>query len=220
VAATGHWDPKFSQAVLERDIGDAKILRRDPGERSVWDLRHLGVPGKVGDSSYAIILPEIMAITIPDAVRQMLVIVEQLCVAYPKKRFTLDGRLVGDIGEVLVEDAYDLELFPDVKKHHDAQCPDGRLVQIKGTMKKSLTFPADHVPDYYLGVQIHSDGTFSEIFNGPGEIAKQAIAGRVIPKTNLYSVGISALAKLQLAVPPTQQIPRREKRGATTLEGQ
>ena len=56
-----------------------------------------------------------MAITIPDAVRQMLAIVEQLCIAYAKKRFTLDGRLVGDIGEVLVEDAYDLQLFADVK---------------------------------------------------------------------------------------------------------
>lgn len=44
----------------------------------------------------------VMRITIPDAVKQMLAIVEQLCAAYPKKKFTLDGRLVGDIGEVLV----------------------------------------------------------------------------------------------------------------------
>src|SRR4051794_31527908 len=77
-----------------------------------------------------------MRITIPEAVKQMLVIVEQLCAVYPKKKFTLDGRLVGDIGEVLVEDAYDLKLYEDVKKHHDAECSDGRLVQIKATMKK------------------------------------------------------------------------------------
>jgi hypothetical protein len=94
-----------------------------------------------------------MKITIPDAVKQMLAIVKQLCAAFPKKKFTLDGRLVGDIGEVLVEDAYDLKLFGDVKRHHDAECSDGRLVQIKATMKDSLTFPADHVPTYYLGEQ-------------------------------------------------------------------
>ncbi len=88
-----------------------------------------------------------MAITIPDAVKQMLSIVAKLCTAYPKKKFTLDGRLVGDIGEVLVEDAYDLELFENVSKLHDAKCRDGRLVQIKATMKTSLTFPADHVPN-------------------------------------------------------------------------
>ena len=34
--------------------------------------------------------------TIPEAVRDMLAIVEKLCAVYPKKRFTLDGRLVGE----------------------------------------------------------------------------------------------------------------------------
>lgn len=152
---------------------------------------------------------KLMAITIPDAVRQLLGIVEKLCVSYPKKKFTLDGRLVGDIGEVLVEDAYDLELFEDLKKHHDAECSDGRLVQIKATMKKSLTFPADHIPNYYLGVQIHSDGSFDEVFNGPGAIAWEAVKGRAAPKTNLHSVQISALKKLQAKVVAGDKIPRR-----------
>jgi hypothetical protein len=150
-----------------------------------------------------------MAITIPDAVRQMLLIVEKLCAAYPKKKFTLDGRLVGDIGEVLVEDAYDLDLFADMKKHHDGECSDGRLVQIKATMKKSLTFPADHIPNYYLGVQIHSDGTFTEIFNGPGAIAWKAVKGRAAPKNNLYSVQITTLKSLQTEVAEADKIPLR-----------
>lgn len=147
--------------------------------------------------------------TIPEAVKQMLAIVEQLCAAYPKKRFTLDGRLVGDIGEVLVEEAYDLTLFEDVKKHHDAECPDGRLVQIKATMKKHLTFPADHIPNYYIGVQIGADGTFIEIFNGPGATAWEAVKDRVKPKTNLHSVSIHALRQLQLTVDDADRIPLR-----------
>lgn len=150
-------------------------------------------------------------ITIPEAVRQMLGIVQQLCVAYPSKRFTLDGRLVGDIGEVLVEEAYELELFSDLRKHHDAQCRDGRLVQIKATMKKSLTFPADHVPDYYLGVQVGPDGRFLEIFNGPGLIAAKAIVGRAKPKTNLHSISIATLASLQQEVKPGDKVPLRRK---------
>jgi len=153
-----------------------------------------------------------MAITIPDAVRQMLGIVEELCAAYPKKKFTLDGRLVGDIGEVLVEDAYDLELFKDVKKHHDGQCSDGQLVQIKATMKKSLTFPADHVPNYYLGVQIHSDGSFTEVFNGPGAIAWEAVKGRAAPKTNLHSVQITTLKNMQARVSADDKIPLRSNK--------
>ena len=83
-----------------------------------------------------------MGITIPDAVNQMLQIVEQLQSAYPKKRFTLDGRLVGDLGEILVEGAYDVGLNKGLQKHHDAITSDGRRVQIKATMQNSLTFPA------------------------------------------------------------------------------
>lgn len=150
-----------------------------------------------------------MSITIPEAVEQMLGIVERLCAAYPKKKFTLDGRLVGDIGEVLVEDAYDLNLYEDVKKHHDAECSDGRLVQIKATMKKDLTFPADHVPDYYLGVQLRPDGTFIEVFNGPGPIASKAVKNRGKPKTNLHKVSVTALQTLQTRVRPEDRIPLR-----------
>ncbi len=139
----------------------------------------------------------------------MLAIVEKLCAVYPKKRFTLDGRLVGDIGEVLVAEAYDLELFENLKRHHDAQCGDGRLVQIKATMKSTLTFPADHVPNYYLGVQVRADGTFLEVFNGPGAIASEAVKGRSSPKNNLHSVSISALIRLQEKVSPTDRIPLR-----------
>lgn len=153
-----------------------------------------------------------MSITIPEAVKQMLAIVERLCEAYPKKRFTLDGRLVGDIGEVLVEDAYDLTLFEDMKKHHDAECSDGRLVQIKATMKKNLTFPADHVPNYYLGVVVGADGAFVEVFNGPGAIAWEAVKGRSkAPKTNLHSISVTALKKLQSKVDEQDRIPLRPK---------
>ena len=127
----------------------------------------------------------------------------------PEKKFTLDGRLVGDIGEVLVEDAYDLVLYEDVKKHHDAECSDGRLVQIKATMKKNLTFPADHVPNYYLGVQVKSDGSFTEVFNGPGAVAWDAVKNRSTPKTNLHSISVGALKKLQNKVRPEDRIPLR-----------
>ncbi|MGH9425213.1 MAG: DUF6998 domain-containing protein, partial [Terriglobia bacterium] len=145
----------------------------------------------------------------PDAIRQMLGIVERLRDDYPKKKFTLDGRLVGDLGECLVEDAYNLELFEGLKKHHDGKTPDGKQVQIKATMKNSLMFPVDHVPNYYLGIQIHQEGTFTEIFNGPGRIAQEAVKGRKPTKTNLHSITIAALKKLNEEVKPSERIPKR-----------
>jgi hypothetical protein len=150
-------------------------------------------------------------ITIPEAVKQMLSIVEKLRTAYKdqKKQFTLDGRLVGDIGEVLAEETYDIKLFEDLQKHHDATCPDGRLVQIKATMKGSLTFPGDHIPLYYIGIKIHSDGTFTEVFNGPGAVAWEAVKNRKATKTNLHSVSIAALSRLSATISEKDRIPKR-----------
>ena len=153
-----------------------------------------------------------MYITVPDAIKQLLEIVEQLHIAHPKKKFTLDGRLIGDLGETIVEGAYDVEIFEKLEKHHDGETSDGRRVQIKATMKKNLTFPASHVPDYYLGIKIHRDGTFSEIFNGPGDIAAQAVKGRQQPKTNLHGISITALKKLNELVGEKDRIPRRQNK--------
>ena len=155
-----------------------------------------------------------MPITVQDAVKQLLQIVEQLRSKYPKKKFTLDGRLVGDLGEVLVEDEYGVEIFESLKKHYDAVTQDGRQVQIKATMKSSLTFPVDHVPDYYLGIQIHSDGKFTEVFNGPGSIAAKAVKNRKPTKTNLHSIGINALKLLNENVEESDRIPKRANKQA------
>jgi hypothetical protein len=148
---------------------------------------------------------------ISKAIKTLLQTVKELHDAYPQKNFTLDGRLLGDIGEVLVEGAYDLKLFGGLAKHHDAETSDKRLVQIKATMQKSLTFPGDHVPDYYLGILINDDGTFDEIFNGTGSIVEQLVRSRAHPKTNLHSVPISTLKKLNETVPQAQKIPRRSQ---------
>jgi len=150
-----------------------------------------------------------MSITVQDAVKQLLQVVEQLRSTYPKKKFTLDGRLIGDLGETLAEGEYDIEIYDSLKKHYDAETHDGRQIQIKATMKNSLTFPVDHVPDYYLGIQIHADGTFAEVFNGPGSIAAKAVENRKPTKINLHSITINALKKLNTSVQESDRIPRR-----------
>ena len=148
-------------------------------------------------------------ISISEAIHQLLDITERLHKQFDKKKFTLDGRLVGDLGEILVEQSYEVSLYEGLAKHHDGVTPDGRKVQIKSTMKENLTFPNDHVPDFYLGIKINHDGTFEEIFNGPGEVAAKAIANRGHSKTNLHAVSISRLRKLNEEVDVTSRIPRK-----------
>lgn len=103
------------------------------------------------------------------AVKGLLKIVRKLATYYPNKRFTLDGRLVGDIGEVLAEINYDIKLFKVQEPLHDGKSSDGKLVQVKATMQDALTFGGTP-PDYYLGLKIHKDGTYEQIFNGPGAV--------------------------------------------------
>src|SRR5436309_6517563 len=103
-------------------------------------------------------MPPSTLTTLRESVQQLLAIVDRLQQAYRKKRFTLDGRLVGDIGDTLVEHEYAVELPEGVQKHHDARAHGGRLVQIKATLRSedpAFTFPVDHVSDYYLAIVIH-----------------------------------------------------------------
>ena len=150
-----------------------------------------------------------MASTIQDEVKQFLQVVEKLRRTYPKKKFTLDGRLVGDLGETLAEEEYEVEIFDSQQAHYDAKAHDGCNVQIKATMQNGLTFPVDHVPDYYLEILIHSDGTFTEEFNGPGWIAAKAVEKRKRPSNNQHRISLDALCRLNRTVQARDRIPRR-----------
>jgi hypothetical protein len=153
-------------------------------------------------------------ISIAEAVKDLLTIVRRLRDSYSEhgRHFTLDGRLIGDIGEVLAVQHYAITLTTTQTAVHDAVTDDGRKVQIKATMKDSLTFPCGDAPDYYIGLKILEDGTPLEVYNGPGAIIKKKVlAGRKSrPKTGSHVVSIGALARLQKSVPPNEQIPKRE----------
>jgi len=135
--------------------------------------------------------------------------VSQLQAVYPGKPFTLDGRLVGDIGEVVASLAYKLTLNEGLTKHHDAVCDEGRNVQIKTTFGTSLTFPVHHVPDYYLGIRMNRDGTFEEIYNGPGALIQKQLAGRKPTRTGLHGGLMAMLRRINATVAEEDRIPRR-----------
>ena len=143
-------------------------------------------------------------VSIAEAVRGLLTIVQRLRDSYSEhgRHFTLDGRLIGDIGEVLAAQHYAITLTTTQTAVHDAVTIDGRKVQIKATMKDSLTFPWGDAPDYYIGLKILEDGTPLEVYNGPGAlINKEALAGRKSrPKTGNHVVSSTALSELNQGV--------------------
>jgi hypothetical protein len=134
--------------------------------------------------------------------------IEKLKSAFPHREFTIDGRLVGDIGEVIAALEYDLVLDDVSLPGHDAVTSDGRRVQIKATFKDQLTFKT--VPDFYLGFKLFADGRHEEIYNGPGDLIYKRYASRKGVGSTLLSFPLSELRRLSTTVDPEARIPRRQ----------
>lgn len=146
--------------------------------------------------------------TIQDALANIFAGIQQLKQALPGKAFTIDGRLVGDIGEALVQRDYDVTLYEGVAKHYDGETSDGRKVQIKATFKDALTFRK--VSDYYIGIKIFEDGTYEEIFNGPGHIIAAEFAHRNGFGERLLLFPNKRLKALNATVKPADRIQQRK----------
>lgn len=134
--------------------------------------------------------------------------ISQLKRAFPKKEFTIDGRLVGDIGEMIAALEYDIELFNVLHKGYDGQTSDGRLVQVKATFKDSLTFKL--VPEYYLGLKLYEDGKHEEIYNGPGKVIYDKYRHRSGIGKELLSFPNADLKQLSATVSGSDRIPKRK----------
>lgn len=136
--------------------------------------------------------------------------IRQLKEALPSKEFTIDGRLVGDIGEAIVQRDYDLTLYEGVAKDYDGETPCGKKVQIKATFKESLTFKK--VSDYYLGIKIYENGTYEEIYNGPGSLIANEYSHRKGFGKSLLSFPNNRLRELSQLVEDKDRIKKRHNK--------
>ena len=143
-------------------------------------------------------------------ISQLLKITRKLSKKY-NRGFTLDGKLVGDIGEVLAAEKYGLELLSSNARVHDGrEKSSNRLVQVKSSFTYASYFPCNHVPDYFIAIQISEDGTTKELFNGKGSIIKHYyIEARNLTANKgryLYSLRGGILETLNRQVPKEDKI--------------
>lgn len=150
-----------------------------------------------------------------DAVRLVNRAIALLGDAFDHRRFTIDGRLVGDIAEVLAEMHYDVRLFcesghwPDkeFRKGHDGTIGrTKRRVDIKSTFQSRLAFAS--VPDFCIGVRMYSDGTHQFVYNGPGKYLSKYLGNRV-GEGRQRSLSMQQLKLAQRQVPSSERIRRR-----------
>ena len=102
-----------------------------------------------------------------DKIKELYKITNELESSYPSRKFTIDGHLVGSIGEVIVAEHYGLALLPNSTETHDAVSTEGKYVQIKATQINRIAISSE--PDYLIVIKIFSDGSWEEVYNGPGK---------------------------------------------------
>lgn len=151
-------------------------------------------------------MPVSMQELVAEKIKMLYSISRDLESLFPGRHYTPDGHMIGSIGEALAASYYGLELFTASEKTHDAKAPDGRLVQIKATQIQRVALSSK--PDWLLVLKIHSDGTFSEEYNGPGELVWDH-CGKM-QKNGQRPISLAMLHRLQEKVPESLRLKARE----------
>lgn len=122
---------------------------------------------------------------------------------FPGRKFTLDGHLVGSIGEVTAAYMFDLDLNPASTLCHDARSRDGRNVEIKLTQGSSVAIR--HEPEHLIVLHRPIGGPIRVVFNGPGAVA-WAASGKM-QKNGQRPISLSRLSRLSHDVAEHKRLP-------------
>jgi predicted enzyme related to lactoylglutathione lyase len=142
---------------------------------------------------------------VPGLIRALYDVVAQLEGLFTGRRFTLDGHLVGSIGEVYAAHRYALTLLPASTMGRDAIAPDGRDVEIKATQGTSIGLR--HEPRHLLVLRLTREGEAIEVYNGPGAPVWQAAGA--MQRNGQRSVSLSRLRALMQDVSESERLPAR-----------
>lgn len=116
---------------------------------------------------------------------------------FPGRHFTPDGHLVGSLGECLVADAYGLALMTASNKGYDAISDSGKKIEIKATQASAVAFRSE--PEHTVVIKILPDGSFEEIYNGPGNIVWEEFTNKPLPSNGQYQISLNKLRSLNKA---------------------
>jgi hypothetical protein len=131
-------------------------------------------------------------IRLPQPVAAIYRAVAELTAAYPGRKFTSDGHLVGSIGEVIAALEFDLDLHKSSYPGHDAKDKQGRDVQIKTTAGNSVSMYS--ICDRLIVLRICSPEWAEVIYDGDGAPVWDA-AGK-LQKNGQRTVSFATLRKL------------------------
>ena len=135
-------------------------------------------------------------------IKQIYSAVDGLRKMFPNRRFTPDGRMVGDIGEVIGEYYYGIELHKSSTHKGSDGLVNGRHVQIKCTQKEETYLKGDQ--DLFLVIKIYPDGSWKEIYNGD----YKRVWDKYKKSKNDPLVSLKKLSELNKSVREEDKIPK------------
>ncbi len=135
-----------------------------------------------------------MKFDLPPSIQKLITARNELKAHYSSVdlHFTLDGNLVGDLGEAIAAELFGLKLTGRSNEGVDGYAPDGRSVQVKasGTKRGAAFRPVEVKADHLLFFHFDYDGCYGEvIYNGQEEPVRE-----ILPETWLGQRSVSASA--------------------------
>lgn len=146
-------------------------------------------------------------VAIRNKVQKLISIVNELEQDFPGRHFTLDGHLVGSIGEVMAEYYYGIKLSTASSKLHDGVVGD-REVQIKITQQDNIVICGE--PEYLIVMYLTKAGDVYEVYNGPGKRPWEYASKK--DSHNNRHMRVNKLMELDCEVAPCDRIPLLEGR--------
>ena len=138
---------------------------------------------------------------IKQQVQRLVELVAQLEAEFPGRHFTLDGHLVGSIGEVMAAYYYGIELYAASTEIHDGEV-DGKKVQIKISQQDNIVI--NHEPNYLIVLYLNRNGNIYEVYNGPGKLPWESASKK--DSHNNKHMRVNKLMELDKAVDECKRI--------------
>jgi len=141
----------------------------------------------------------------PELIRELYGLVRRLEEMFPNRPFTPDGHMVGSLAECFAEYNYGLDLYDCSNPGHDAHVEDCK-VEIKATQGDRVALRSG--PERLLVFRLFKDGSFEEVYNGPGAPVWALVEGRARPTNGQFQVSLTQLRRLMQSVPEEQRLKR------------
>jgi len=133
-----------------------------------------------------------------DIIKDLYRSVEKMRAVFPQRKFTPDGRMVGDIGEAIAALKFGVILDEKSQKNWDGYRIDEncnkRLVQIKTTQKTETYLKKPPCDGDLLVFKIKQDGEYELCYDGPALKVWDALSHR---KADVTGAKIIELKKLK-----------------------